>query len=361
MGVSPRVVLQTTQEQMHKADALGVYGGGEKALLDVLSQFFSVVPQSLALTHNVTEGTNIILSGLPLNKHDEIVCTDHEHAGTAIPLLIKAQQSGAKLKVAAIDTNPEKTTQNILNAISSKTKLVCIPHMPCTIGQVLEVQNLAQACRQRGVLSLIDGAHPPGMIQVNLSELGCDFYTGCGHKWMLGPKGTGFLYVNPSVLNRLNLSFTGAGTHNAYTLNTSTQELPLPAEGARRFYFGSQNAGLYLGLASAAEFLLHAVGMEYVEKHTRYLALWARNQIQKHIPGAHFFCPDDPQFRAGVTAFSIQGIDSQKLCSYLRSKNIIVRHVHENQLNVVRVSTHIYNNEEDIERLISEIKAFIKA
>ena len=93
-----------------------------------------------------------------------------------------------------IGKTAEETLQNIQKAISKKTKLISVPHIPCTIGQVLPVKEICRIAKEKNIGTFLDGAHPPGMLQLDLKDIGCDFYAGCCHKWMLGPKGTGFLY-----------------------------------------------------------------------------------------------------------------------------------------------------------------------
>jgi selenocysteine lyase/cysteine desulfurase len=356
MGVSPESVLDQTITAMRLADTMGKYGGGEEELCQSLARFLGGAPSSYALTRNVTEGTNMVLMGLKFKKGDEIVCTSHEHAGTAIPLMYRSRKDGIVLKVVDIHPNPMQTTDHILSAITKKTRLLCLPHMPCTTGQLLEVAYICREARKRNILTFIDGAHPPGMLKVDIPSIGCDFYSGCGHKWMLGPKGTGFLYVHPPAAALLPPVFVGAGTYGAYLLNTQTQSYSKPATDGHKYYYGSQNAGLFLGLAASVSFLMDELGMEQVESHAKRLSLMVRDSVKHIHEEAVFLCPDDMRYRTGVCSFRIPGMSSETICQQMRQKGIIVRHVHENNLDLVRVSTHVYNTEEDVFRFSETLK-----
>lgn len=358
MGVSPQTVIEETIAKIKIADSTGHYGGGEKELLEKLGNFLDVKSTQLAITKNVTEGTNMILMSIPLRKKNEVICTSHEHAGTAIPLIYRSQRDGFKLKVVAIDQNPYKTTENILNAITKKTKLICIPHMPCTIGQVLEVKKICQEAKKRGIYTFIDGAHPPGMLHFSISDLGCDFYSGCGHKWMLGPKGTGFLYIREGLEKLTPPLFVGAGSYGHYELSTQKQEISNITQGANGYHFGSHNAALFYGWVAAIDFL-NQITMPRVEKRVKELSLKLRNELAHYFPQVQFLCPDEDVFRSGICCFKMSGKNSKDIFSELMNAKVRVRHIHEAQLDAVRVSCHIYNNESDIDRLISELKKII--
>lgn len=352
MGISPLSVLNETIEKMLYADETGTYGGGEEEICSALAGFLNANQNEITLTHNITEGTNNVLNGLDFKKGDHIICTTHEHVGTLIPLLHLAQKEKLNIKAVPIDIGPEKTTDNILNAINSKTRLICVPHMPCTIGQLLDVKKICQEAAKRNILTLIDGAHPPGMVKVDMKNIGCDFYVGCGHKWMLAPRGTGFIYMKNESRDKVKSIFVGAGTHAGGNLSNLKSDPIIPVNTGHRYYYGSQNAALYFGWVQALSFLGENIGMEKVEKRTKYLSRYLRNRLETKFPDIQFFCPESELFRTAVTAFKFPGIDMGKLSIKLRDKKIIVRHVHENKLDLIRVSTHIYNNEDDCERLI---------
>jgi selenocysteine lyase/cysteine desulfurase len=359
MGVSPLTVLESTYKRMLYADEHGQYGGGENEAREALARFLGAKKEEIALTHNVTDGTNIVLMGFPFKKNDQIICTSHEHAGTAIPLMQRAQQDKLKLVAVDIYKDPTQTTAAILNAITPKTKLICIPHMPCTTGQLLDVETICKEARKLGIATLIDGAHPPGMLAVNLDTIDCDFYVGCGHKWMLGPKGTGFLFCKQSQITKIKPIFVGAGTYGAYRLNNTVQSMEKLAPDAQRFFYGSQNAALYIGMVQAIDFLSKEIGMQKVENRVKNLSAYVRKSMEDSVPNIDFYCPDNEKYRTGVCAFKVPNLNAENICNTLRKKNIIVRHVHENKLDLIRVSTHIYNTKEDVDRFVETFRALL--
>ena len=359
MGISPKQVIETTYEKIKLADSTGKYGGGDTLLLDKLGAFLSVPRTSLALTRNVTEGANMVLMSFPLRKRDEVICTNHEHAGTAIPLIYRSQRDGFKLTVAPIDISTQKTTENILNAITKRTKLICIPHMPCTNGQVLEVKKLCAEAKKRGIYTFIDGAHPPGMLNFTISELDCDFYSGCGHKWMLGPKGTGFVYVRSGLEKMLPPIFVGAGSYGHFELSTENQVIGKKVKGINGYFYGSHNAALFYGLASSIDFL-NTIGMERVEHRVKQLSYQMKTALKDEFNNISFLCPETSENRSGVVCFKFLNKDSKELFSKLMQKKVRTRHIYEGNLDALRVSNHIYNNENDLDRLIDSLKLFVR-
>lgn len=357
MGLSPKSVIDATVKALYSVEETGTYGGGDAALRKELADFLGCTAAEIGLTHNVTESTNCILGGLRFEKGDEIICTTHEHVGTALPLLEIAAKNKAVLKKAEIAKDPLQTTRNILSLISKKTKLLCIPHMPCTTGQLLEVKKIVAEARLHNILTLIDGAHPPGMLSVDVYDLGCDFYVGCGHKWMLAPKGTGFVFAKKETLSKVAPVFAGAGTHENFLLDSNQTQRGTPVNDANRFYYGSQNAAIYAGWIAAIKYLQN-IGMDTVENHCKSLSTYLRKEVLS-LPTSkkiEAYCPEDPQFRTGVCTFKIEGLDASAFVQEMRAKKIILRHVHENKLDLIRVSTHLYNTTEEIDILVQEIK-----
>ncbi len=200
MGPSPYVVLETVKRAMESINISAEYGGWEVAR-PRLAKFVNVDEAEISLTHNVTEGINVVAWGLPLNRGDEVIMTTHEHAGNALPWLNRARYDGIVIKTLKPAMTADENLNRINHLITKRTRAIAIPHITCTVGQVFPAKAIAKLGHDKGLWVFFDGAHGPGMLDLDLKDIGCDFYATCCHKWMLGPKGTGFLYVRKEALD----------------------------------------------------------------------------------------------------------------------------------------------------------------
>lgn len=355
MGPSPLQVIQEVYNEMLSVDTYGKYGGFETEALQALSGFLGCDKEELALTHNVTEGNAIVAMGLRLKKGDEVIMTTHEHVGNALPWLNRAKRDGIVIKTIPYDKKAANTFDNIFRAITPKTRVIAVPHMPCTIGQILDIKKLCKLATLRNIITVIDGAHPPGMLSVNLHELGCDYYTSCCHKWMLGPKGTGFLYVKKDNISQLDPMYVGAGADTGWDMTVSPPTMSGWVDSAHKYFYGSQSASLYKGIIKSVDFL-EQIGIENIEARVRFLSAQTREMVLNNFNDAEILSPDEMEHSSAVTTFRIPEKDSEKLASKLRENGIVVRHVHEGKLNALRISTHIYNNILEVEKMIHIIK-----
>lgn len=360
IGPSPYRVIHTVQKDMLHVDESGTHGGGESELCRALARFLNTHADEISLTHNVTEGINIVCWGLKLKAGDEVLISTHEHVGNACPWINRAHLSGIKLVPVKLGTTAEETLNNIRSAITPKTKALSLPHIPCTIGQILPVKEICRLAKEKGIFSLIDGAHPPGMLQVDLKDIGCDAYAGCGHKWMLGPKGTGFLYVAATMRDRVQAFYGGAGMDAGWDLLSRPVTFKGYAPNGHRYYYGSQNASLYKGLVSAIEFQ-EAIGKERIENRVRGLATYLRDQLGSFRNDVEILTPREHISRGAQISFRLKNKDTRHFHDYCAREKIITRFVPENDINCLRISCHIYNNFEDLDTLLATLDKFIRS
>jgi selenocysteine lyase/cysteine desulfurase len=351
MGPSPYVVIDAVRAEMETVDREGKYGGWDD-VRPTIARFVHAAPEEIALTHNVTEGINIVASGLPLKRGDEVLVTNHEHAGNAIPWLARARRDGIVVKPVLLAATAAETLNRISDAITGRTRVIAVPHVTCTTGQVLPGREISALGHDRGLWVMLDGAHTPGMIPCDVQELGCDFFATCGHKWMMGPKGTGFLVVRREMLEVLEPSWVGGGVDTGWDVTKGTLAY---RKDAHRFDFASQSAALTTGLGAAIDFLYH-LGMANVAARGQELAAGLRGALKKL--GATILTPEETGGSASLLAFQLASTPYDKLHAYLREQHrIITRMVPENGVNCVRVSTHIYNSEAEVGRLVDAIAA----
>ncbi len=205
-GACPRPVLQaqTAWRDRLESQPLQFLGAEIESLMDAalaaLGAFLHCPAPDLAFVGNATTGVNTVLRSLTFPPDSELLTTNHEYNACRNALDYVAERAGVRVVVAEIPfplSDPQQITDAILAAASDRTRLALLDHVTSQTGLVFPLETIIPALRQRGIDTLIDGAHAPGMIPLNLSELGATYYTGNCHKWLCAPKGSAFLYVQP--------------------------------------------------------------------------------------------------------------------------------------------------------------------
>ncbi|MBK8722177.1 MAG: aminotransferase class V-fold PLP-dependent enzyme [Saprospiraceae bacterium] len=350
IGLSPIMVSEAVKKEMDLMDANGNH---ENELLTIkpLANFLKVKNEEIALTHNVTEGINIVAWGIPLKKGDEIILTDQEHVGGATPWLHRAKREHLKIKIIPIKPTANEVLDTIKNAVTKKTRVISVPHIPCTNGQILPIKEIAQFAKSKNIWIVVDGAHPPGMLNLDITGLGVDAYSSCCHKWMLGPKGTGFLYVNKERQEEILPTFVGAGSDIGWDIMTQTPLYKGYSDSANRYFYGTQNSALYKGIVASIDFL-NGIGMEKVELRCRSLAAMMQQEIIALGDRAEMVSPTEASSRSAIISFRLKNMDHNQFYAKAIENGFRVRSVPENGINCIRVSTHIYNQPEEIQKFI---------
>ncbi|MCD6062188.1 MAG: hypothetical protein K0R82_99 [Flavipsychrobacter sp.] len=355
MGPSPYPVIDAVHKGMMEGDNLGRYGGWESTAAK-LAAFVGADADEIALTHNVTDGINIGCWGVPLKKGDEVILTTHEHVGNAFPWLSRQRLHGIVLKTFTPAATADETLNRINSLITKRTRVIAVPHIPCTQGQILPVKEICALARDKNIHSIIDGAHGPGMLLLDLHNMGCDTYASCTHKWMLGPKGTGFMYVRKDFQDTLQTYFVGGGSDNAqWDMACHPVKMGEYASSAHRYYGGTQSLGLYRGVDAAIDFI-ETIGMTNIHKRIKGLGHYTQQRLLEFGEKIDMLTPTEERSRCAVNGFRIKGVDNAKFYQDCMSQAVQIRTVAENGLNSLRVSTHIYNNKEEVDKLIELIK-----
>lgn len=309
------------------------------------ASFLGVSADEIAFPRSTTEGMSIVAAGLPLKRGDEVLTTNQEHPGGLCCWQLKAKRDGILLKKFKVPT-PPKSKEEILNRledqITKRTRVISVAHILFTTGLVLPVKEICDLAHQKGILVVLDGAHPVGMIDVNIPQIGCDFYATSPHKWLLAPKGTGILYVKKDLFKRLWPSIASSGWEDT--------------KSARRYErYGTRNIPEALGVGDAIDFQ-NIIGKDRVERRGRELATYLKKRLLE-IDGVKLLTPMDPEMSAAITAFSIRDIPYDKIMDRLRERyNIVSRGIPDGGLNAVRLSTHIYNTYDQVDKAVEVIE-----
>jgi selenocysteine lyase/cysteine desulfurase len=220
-------------------------------------------------------------------------------------------------------------------AITPRTKVIMVSHMPYVTGQIFPVKELADLAHAHNILISVDGAHPLGMLDLNLTALGVDHYAAAGQKWLLAGSGTGMLYVKRSLQERI-WPLMGYVDAKAWTAPDST------SKGARKYELGGQrNAPSFIAMGAAIDFQ-EAIGKGNVEARVRQLGTKLRKGLAE-IPGVKLWTSNEPRFAAGLTA-----------------NRVWIRTMATGNLNAVRASTHVYNMPDEVEKLLDAVSYVAK-
>ena len=282
--------------------------------------------------------------------------TDHEHAGNAVPWLARARRDGIVIRTFTPALHAAETLERINALINPKTWAIAVPHITCTIGQVLPAKEICSLGHDKGLWVMFDGAHTPGMLPLDVHDMGCDFFATCGHKWMMGPKGTGFLYVRKELVETLEPVWVGAGVDTGWDVRTGTLAFRTDAH---KFDFGTQSSPLFVGLGAAIDFL-HHLGIQNITSRDQALAGHLRNGLKSLGDRVEILTPDEPGGYGSLVAFRPRRIEFDKLHkALLEQHHIITRPVAENGINCNRISTHIYNSFTDVDRFLTTLENLV--
>lgn len=353
-GPSPLPVLDAIKNSLLETNTSGEYGHTTEARKE-LAAFVGAKVGEISLTHNTTEGINIVCWGLPLKAGDEVVISLHEHVGNALPWLNKAKLDGIVLKPIMPGKTADETLNLIEKAITSKTRVLALPHITCTTGQVFPLDGIASLAKKHKLFTAIDGAHGPGTIDLNLPESGIDFYSSSCHKWMLGPNGTGFLYIKEDQLDTLQAYHVGAYSDAGWDMFTTPPVIQGYNPTAHRFDYASQSTPLYTGAAASAKFHTE-IGKGNIERRIRELNSYLYDGI-KDLGKFEILTPEEKASRVSMVSFKSPGKSYHEIGKILSDNRFRVRLVPESKLDAVRISTHIYNSFEEIDRLLKVLES----
>lgn len=352
VGPMPRPVFNTLTRwfRVQMTNPFDVYNFVPSKAEEVrkkLAAFINASPEEVIITHNTTEGINFVANGLDLSPGDEVLMSQLEHPGALHPWRLRAKRSGVVIREVKIPVTPKSVAEIVdafAAAITSKTKIISVGHTVFITGLITPLKELSAMAREKGVMVLADSAHGLGMLELDMKSLGADFFASSPYKWLGAPCGVGLLYIRREIQDRLWPTIVTSGW-DTYS-------------DARRFGTHGQDAdATVIALGEAIDFQ-NAIGRCRIEKRIKVLSAYLRQQL-KSIPGVRINTPDDPYLSAGLTAFSLEGVDPAKIVDFLREKyNIVVRTIGSREAGTyaVRVSTPIYISTEHVDRLVEGIR-----
>lgn len=313
--------------------------------------------KEIIFVRGATEAINLVassVSDLKLRKGDEIILSRLEHHSNIVPWQIAAKKYGAKIKVAESDENGNVSVDSVIKEVSSKTKFICITHVSNALGTILPVKKICEEARSRGIYTLIDGCQAAPQFEIDVQDLGCDFYVFSGHK-TYGPTGIGVLYGRKEILSEAPPYQGGGDMIDKVTFEETTY-----ADIPSKFEAGTPNIAGAIGMGEALNWM-KKIGMKNIYQHSQKVVSEGLD-ILRSIKGIRII--GEPDNRAGVISFLYKDIHSHDMGTLLNSYNIAVRTGHHcaqptmdryNVPSTVRASVGCYNNKKDFEALAEGI------
>lgn len=319
---------------------------------ETVARFLSAEPSKTILTKNTTEGINLIANSYPWEAGDHIVTTLLEHHSNLLPWL-RLQKKGVNVTVVNPDSMGIIDISTIENAFTEKTKLVAITQISNVFGSVQDVKGVTKIAHRNGIKVLIDGAQSAGHMPVNLKDLDCDFFATAGHKGLLGPQGTGVLYIKePEMLESASV---GGGTVSDVSGYTYVLE-PSPA----CFEAGTPNIPGVIGLGRAVEYV-EKIGVSEIEKYEIKLSREAAKRLSE-LEHVEVYGPED---RIGIVPFNVKGLHAHDVALILdQTRKICVRSGHHCAIPItrflkvdgtVRASFALYNTRDEVDLLVNAV------
>lgn len=318
----------------------------------------------IALVESTTHGLNIAANAIPFRRGDNVLVADTEYLQVAIPWAMKHRTRGISIRPVLSRDEGVLTVEQFEQAIDRRTRAVCVSSVQWSSGYRVDVARLGALCRARGVWLVVDAVQQMGALALDLSESWADFVVAGGHKWLNAPFGCGVMYVGDRALEELSPAAYGylameepeGGWPVYFETPTTTpyREYRFPRAGKRFENAGTSNYPGAAGLAASLA-LVNAVGIDRAEAHIASLTALLQSRLR--ALGTHVVSKAGDDVRSGITVFSVfrDPRQDKAVVERLLSERILVSMRYTSSVGGIRVSTHYFNDEEDVDRLVAAV------
>jgi cysteine desulfurase/selenocysteine lyase len=331
-----------------------------EAVRGIVARFLGAPdPDTIVLNSGTTEGLNMVAYGWAMPRFeagDEVVLSVMEHHANIVPWHFLRERQGAVLRWVEPDAQGVLDAQRVIDAMTTRTKLVAITHLSNVLGSVVDVKAICDAARARGIPVLVDGSQAAVHMPVNVAEIGCDFYAVTGHK-LYGPSGSGAIYVHPDRLAEMQPFMGGGDMIREVTRDTVTY-----ADPPMKFEAGTPGIVQTIGLGVALEYMMD-LGLDNIAAHERRLRDYARSRLDGlNWVNVQGHAPD----KAAIFSFTLDGAaHAHDISTVLDKKGVAVRAGHHcaqplmQHLGVpatCRASFGLYNTEGEVDALVEALE-----
>ncbi len=363
-GLMPQPVLEATKGMLDLEANIGGYEAaaewGDKLehTYDAIANLINADHrEEIAIIENATRAFDMAFYSLPFEPGDKILTSVTEYASNVISYLHVCQKTGAELVVVPNDQHGQMSVDALETMLDDKVKLISLSHIPTNGGLVQPVAEIGRIAREAGVLYMVDACQSVGQVPVDVQEIGCDFLAATSRKYLRGPRGTGFLYVNKEVIPALDPVMLDL--HAATWVAPDRYEI---RNDARRFENWETNFAGKVGLGVACDYAMD-IGIEAGSERLRELAATLRSEIES-IPGGKTH--DLGLVKGGIVTFTVDDLDPDDIvAAWAKEKiNANTSSVRSTRFDMeqrgiekmVRASVHYYNTEEEIEKAVGIVK-----
>lgn len=319
-----------------------------------LAAYLGVESDEVVYFSNPTTAINMIARSLDLHPGDEVLASDHEYGALDRTWRFICRQKGAKYiqrPIALPITSQADVVEALWQGVSEHTRVIFISHITSPTALVFPVEEICQRARTAGILTIVDGAHAPGQIQLDLNVIGADFYAGACHKWLCAPKGAGFLFARRSIQSRLAPLVVSWGYES---------EKPGPSQFIDYHEWqGTRDLSAFLSVPAAIEFqALH--DWRAVRRRCHALASQTRARINT-LTDLPAICPDSPEWYGQMfVALLPAGVATEGLKARLYEEYRIEVPLHRwNNQPLIRVSFQVYNDTADTDALLMALRELL--
>ncbi len=310
-----------------------------------VAQAFGAPPETLALVKNTSEGVNIVAHGISWKAGENVVISGAEHENNTFPWRPLARQ-GVEIRVVPERPSGLVEVDDLIAAMDGRTRVLSVAWVTYGIGQRMDLDLLAQACRDRDVILLVDGIQAVGILNRRLDSLGAHVVAAGGHKAQLSVAGAGLMYISPEVLDRIHPVFMAK-----FSFDTLDRRVDNPgmAPGARRFEYGNPN---FLGLAIQGQSarMVEDIGLDAIESCVRHLTNMLFEGVRS-LP-VTLRTPEPWDQRAAIVSLDLASVSADWMEATLANEGIRVA----SKDGHLRISPHFYNNETDIRHFLERLQ-----
>ena len=360
IGPAPTAVIEHVQERL----AFQNRGPADPAIAESMASIepnlrahlgrsFGAKETEVALTHSTSESISIAVWSRNWQRGDEIILSNQEHPANVIPWYNLRDRFGVVLREIDLHAGTDLIDQ-VRRQLNSRTAMVSISHVSRNNGRAIPAElsaELGALLQARGVRYHLDGAQGPGCVATHFRTLGADYYSTCGHKWMLGPKGTGAFFVREEILDQTLMSWSGAHSHSTMDYEGNYELLP----SAARFEFGTRALATFAGFDRAVTWM-EDIGMERILGRINRLVAYAIERTQEY-PRLAISSPVSPEERSGVFVVKLPaGCDALDMYNTLRTDaGILASPVKWDR--DFRLSIHFFNTTDEIDETLAALNA----
>ena len=315
-----------------------------------LARLLGAGPEEIALVRNTSEGNNVVVSALNLGPGDEVLCWEQNHPTNNVAWRVRGARHGFKVKYVSLDWPPgsaEEILEAFRKGFTPHTKVLAFSDVSNVSGAALPAKELCAMAHERGVIVHVDGAQTFGVQKLNLHEIGCDSYAGSAHKWLMGPKEAGVLYVRKERIKHYWPLAVGSGW--------GAEVAPEP-KGARKFEsLGQRNDATLAAVGKAVDFH-NLIGDVSIEGRVRQLATALKEGIAR-IPGSKLYTSLDPTLSLGVVIFGLGGaVDHEKAYMRLYEDYGVGGAFFPGKEPKLRLCPNVYNTMSEVEKVLAALQ-----